>query len=67
VKIDPRLAACLPKRLHPVSRMFLEAWLTGSISTPIFRRFFHLPNSDYLRVSDCLIATAARIARSRSA
>ena len=61
MKIDPRLQACLPARLHPVSRMFLRSWLRGTISTPLFRRLFHLPNSDYLPVGECLIATAARI------
>ena len=61
VKIDPRLEACLPRRLHPVSRLFLEAWLAGKISTPIFRRFFHLPDSTYLAVGECLVAVAARI------
>ena len=61
MEIDPRLKACLPERLHPVSRMFLEAWLTGSISTDIFRRYFHMPNSKYLPVSACLIAARHRI------
>ena len=61
MKIDPRLEACLPARLHPVSRMFLESWLAGRISTPIFRRFFHLPDSTYLQVSECLVAVAERI------
>lgn len=53
--IDERLLACLPDRLHPVSRMFLDAWLAGTIATPTFRRFFHMPNSDYLSVSECLV------------
>ena len=65
MEIDPRLQACLPKRLHPVSRMFLESWLAGRISTQIFRRYFHMPNSDYLPVSACLIATAHRINRAK--
>ena len=54
--IDERLSACLPERLHPVSRMFLDAWLAGTIATPTFRRFFHMPNSDYLKVGECLVA-----------
>lgn len=65
MEIDPRLWACLPRRLHPVSRMFLESWLQGRISTEIFRRYFHMPNSTYLSVSECLIATANRINRAR--
>ena len=67
MEIDPRLKACLPKRLHPVSRMFLEAWLTGAISTDIFRRYFHMPNSKYLPVSECLIAARYRINGGRHA
>lgn len=67
MKIDPRFQACLPERLHPVSRRILEAWLTGLIPTPVFRRFFHLPNSDYLPVSDCLVAAFHRIRRTRRA
>ncbi len=60
--IDERLLACLPERLHPVSRMFLDAWLAGTIRTPTFRRFFHMPNSDYLTVSECLVAVREAIA-----
>ncbi|MCZ6842143.1 MAG: hypothetical protein O7G32_04850 [SAR324 cluster bacterium] len=67
MKIDPRLKACLPKRLHPVSRMFLRSWLDGTISTDVFRRYFHRPNSDYLYVSECLIAIYRRIGRDKSA
>lgn len=67
LKIDPRFEACLPKRLHPVSRRILEAWLAGLIPTPVFQRFFHLPNSDYLPVGECLIAASHRIRRSRRA
>jgi len=59
--IDARLLACLPERLHPVSRMFLDAWLVGTIGTPTFRRFFHMPNSDYLEVSECLVAVREAI------
>ncbi|MCZ6730056.1 MAG: hypothetical protein O7C61_10145 [SAR324 cluster bacterium] len=67
MRIDPRLKACLPKRLHPVSRMFLESWLDGTISTALFRRYFHMPNSDYLSVSACLVATARQINRGKQA
>jgi hypothetical protein len=55
MSLDARLAACLPARLHPVSRQFLELWLAGSIGTRTFRRFFHMPNSDYLPVGECLV------------
>lgn len=53
--LTERLRACLPERLHPVSRQFLELWLQGSIGTRTFRRFFHMPNSDYLPVGECLL------------
>jgi hypothetical protein len=49
------ILACLPERLHPVSRVFLEYWLDGTMSTAEFLRWFHMPNSDYLPVAQCLI------------
>lgn len=39
--------------------MFLEHWLTGIMSTPEFLRWFHMPNSDYLPVAQCLLAVVA--------
>ena len=45
------ILSCLPERLHPVSRMFLEIWLAGDLSTVEFLRWFHMPNSDYLPVA----------------
>jgi len=50
---------CLPERLHPVSRMFLETWLSGHMSTAEFLRWFHMPNSDYLSVAQCILAAVA--------
>jgi hypothetical protein len=57
--MTPDFAICLPDRLHPVSRMFLEAWLAGDMSTGSFLRWFHMPNSDYLEVAQCLLTVAA--------
>ena len=57
--LDTKLLACLPDRLHPVSRMFLDYWLAGDMSTPEFLRWFHMPNSDYLGVAQCLLAMVA--------
>ncbi len=57
--IDPHLLTCLPERLHPVSQRFLEYWLSGVMSTPDFLRWFHMPNSDYLPVAQCLVALVA--------
>jgi hypothetical protein len=34
--MPPEIEACLPARLHPVSRMFLEAFLKGSITQEEF-------------------------------
>ena len=34
---------------------FLEAWLAGEMSTAQFLRWFHMPNSDYLEVAQCLL------------
>lgn len=49
------LQACLPERLHPFSRQILDAWLLGDLPTPEFLRWFHMPNSDYLPVAECLL------------
>ena len=65
MEIDPRLQVCLPYRLHPVSRHFLERWLAGTLSTPLFRRFFHLPNSTYLSVGECLVSIRDEVDRDR--
>jgi hypothetical protein len=46
---------CVPGRLHPISRRFLDAWLDGDLATATFRRLFHLPNSDYLEAGQCLV------------
>ena len=49
-----RIAACLPPRLHSFSAMILGYYLDGRMPTSEFRRWFHMPNSDYLPVSDCI-------------
>jgi hypothetical protein len=59
VSLAPELIACLPDRLHPVSRIFLDQWVDGSMSTTEFLRWFHMPNSDYLEVAQCLLRAAA--------
>ena len=53
--MPPEIEACLPARLHPVSRMFLEAFLRGNITQQEFLWAFHLPNSDYLPVAECIV------------
>ena len=57
--MPPGVLACLPEHLHPVSRMFLELWLSGGMSTAEFLRWFHMPNSDYLPVAQCILKAVA--------
>lgn len=45
-----------PARLHPVSRLLLDHYIAGEISTPDFLRFFSLPNSDYIPLAQCFVA-----------
>jgi hypothetical protein len=46
--------ACLPARLHTFSRQVLDLYLAGAMPTSEFRRWFHMPNSDYLMLGDCI-------------
>ena len=55
IVLTVEMQACLPEPLHPVSRQFLNAWLDGSLPTHEFLRWFHMPNSDYLPVAECLL------------
>jgi hypothetical protein len=34
--------------------MVLDHYLAGRIDTAEFRRWFHMPNSDYLMLGDCI-------------
>jgi hypothetical protein len=54
--IDADYRTCLPSRLHPVSAKILAAFLDGRLTEGDFRWGFHLPNSDYLPVTDCILA-----------
>jgi hypothetical protein len=49
-----RIAGCLPPKLHGFSREVLDRYLDGSMTTADFRRWFHMPNSDYLMLGDCI-------------
>ena len=53
-KQSKRVQACLPAHLHSFSRTILDYYLEGRMATSEFRRWFHMPNSDYLPVSDCV-------------
>ena len=64
--MPPEIQACLPARLHPVSRRFLDAFLDGRITKRDFLWAFHLPNSDYLPVAECIVKTLARLADNRA-
>lgn len=50
---------CLPARLHPISRLILDAFLDGRITRQDFLWGFHLPNSDYLEVAQCILRALA--------
>lgn len=41
--LSPRIVACLPARLHPSSRAFLEYWYHGAMTTPEFPGGFTCP------------------------
>lgn len=49
-----KIDACLPANLHGFSRMILDNYLVGKMTTDEFRRWFHMPNSDYLMLGDCV-------------
>ncbi len=57
---SPAVEACLPERLHPMSRLFLDRWFGGALPTMQFLRWFHMPNSNYLLVARCLLSVVAR-------
>lgn len=49
------LVCDFPARLHPASRIFLDAFLDGRMTAAEFQRFFSLPNSDYIPLAECLV------------
>ena len=54
---DSALAACdFTVRLHPVSRMFLDQYLDGTLAEHLFLRYFSLPNSSYIELAQCLVS-----------
>ena len=57
---SPAVEACLPERLQPMSRLFLDRWFGGAMPTMQFLRWFHMPNSNYLLVARCLLSVVAR-------
>jgi hypothetical protein len=60
--VDPQvlqLVCNFPDRLHPASRLFLEAFLEGRMTTQEFLRFFSLPNSDYIPLAKCFVTLLA--------
>ena len=48
------IAACMPDHLHWFSHQILDYYLHGRISTGEFLRWFHMPNSDYLKSGACI-------------
>ena len=60
--MDPLIAQFVcnfPDRLHPVSRLFLEAFLEGRMTTQRFLRFFSLPDSEYIPIAKCFVTLLA--------
>lgn len=53
-EVAAKVTACLPVHLHSFSRAVLDHYLAGRLPTSEFRRWFHMPNSDYLPASDCI-------------
>jgi hypothetical protein len=53
------ILTCLPERLHPISQSYLEHWLSGTVTTAEFLHWFHMPNSSYRAVADCVMALVA--------
>ena len=49
-----QIESCLPAKLHSFSRQVLDYYLDGRLSTEEFRRWFHMPNSEYLMLGDCI-------------
>ena len=47
---------CLPDQIHWFSQAILDYYLSGTITTGEFLRWFHMPNSDYLPASECIVA-----------
>ena len=54
--LDPETAACITLKLHWFSQQVLDYYLLGRISTGEFLRFFHMPNSDYLPLGQCIVS-----------
>jgi len=57
--MTPEILACLPARLHPVSRTMLDGFLDGRLTRADFLWGFHLPKSDYLEVAQCVLRALA--------
>ena len=50
----PEIASCMHGPVHWFSQQVLDYYLTGQFSTGEFLRWFHMPNSDYLSISECI-------------
>ncbi|MCB9957655.1 MAG: hypothetical protein H6843_03480 [Rhodospirillaceae bacterium] len=45
-----------PERMHPVSAQILDLYLHRRLPEAEFLRAFSLPNSDYIPLSQCIVA-----------
>ena len=59
---SPKPEACLPPRLHWFSRQVYDLYRSGEMNTAEFRRWFHMPNSDYLAYTECIVEAVAAAA-----
>jgi hypothetical protein len=56
----PVFAFCqFPERLHPISATLFEDLLEGRMTAALFQRFFSLPNSDYIDLAACIVASVS--------
>jgi len=51
------ISGCMSGDYHWFSLQILDYYLSGTINTGDFLRWFHMPNSDYLPVSECIAST----------
>ncbi len=49
------IASCLPNEIHSFSQLMLDYYLNGRLSSNEFMRWFHMPNSEYLQYSKCIV------------
>ncbi len=51
-----QLSSCMLEGLHWFSLKMLDYYVTGQISTGEFLRWFHMPNSSYIEIGQCIVS-----------